>query len=81
MMSGELKTVRFHRLPGGRYCSETDGEVSGEYVKADDVRELVKQLESAAKWIDTDQHDSRFGRDVLAEIRAVLAKTAKGTTP
>jgi arginine/ornithine N-succinyltransferase beta subunit len=82
-----IKTIRFDRNFYDTTCGTAEaydcseqGDHSGEYVRAEDVRELVKQLESAARWIDTSRLDRRFGRDVLNEIRAVLAKHTKGPT-
>jgi hypothetical protein len=79
------------RQPSGRYVAftgphHTEPSVYPPACKIEDeanarliaaAPDLLEALESAAKWIDLRQRDKRFGRDVLAELRAVIAK-AKG---
>ena len=63
----ELKTVRFFystALCG--YISETDGDLSGEYVRADDVRELVQEITALQRTIIT-QSQVRRSAEVEAE--------------
>ena len=68
-----MKTVRFKfvdETPNGTlHCSQAEGDQSGEYVRADDVRELV---EAVNKLLDARALSKDFD-DALKELDGALA--------
>ena len=72
----ELKTVRFtqYKHIPSYDCDGGTGH-SGEYVKADDVRELLAKAQAASDCWCTPLEDA-----AMTELRATLTKITKGTT-
>jgi hypothetical protein len=76
-MSGELKTVRFTQykhIPS--YDCDGGSGHSGEYVKAEEVRELFAKAQAASECWCTPLEDA-----AMTELRAAIAKHTKGPTP
>jgi hypothetical protein len=73
----ELKTVRFTEYKHHPYydCDGNAGH-SGEYVKAEKVRELVKALQACRK-VMAEKYNARE----IRLIESALSKITKGPTP
>ena len=93
----ELKTVRFTIFDQpesnelGEYLCDSPGDLSGEYVRADEVRELVEAIEAALRieslWCESGamndreyEHENAALYKMRERFRAALAKHTKGPT-
>jgi hypothetical protein len=87
-----IKTIRFDRNFYDTTCGTAEaydcseqGDLSGEYVKAEDVRELMEALRMAEECIiDLSPYPPEGAAGVIAiaeVIHAIIAKHTKGTAP